>query len=103
MYFSFPLDQNEVLMDEIKYFRNIMANNGIEYTPFEAKKIMDSVSDFVFEIDKMEIQNPGYFQNFKDLTLFQKKQICQEMLESGQKITINELDELVTLILTIGE
>jgi uncharacterized protein YbaP (TraB family) len=90
-------------MDEIKYFRNIMANNGIEHTPDEAKKIMDSISDFIFEIDKIDIQNPELFENFKNLTLFQKKQICQEMLESGQKITINELDELVALILAIRD
>lgn len=87
-------------MDGIHSFRNIMAENGYEYTPDQAKSIAKSVSDFRTEMDKTFIEDPEYFTKLRNLTLAKKQQLCRDFAEAGYEVTLEELNGLVDLVLS---
>jgi hypothetical protein len=87
-------------MEDIRAFRNAMAEKGTEYTPKEAKKAMDAAFKFQTEMDRKFIEDPQYFENLRKLTLADKQRLCREFLELGREVTPNEIDGLVELILS---
>lgn len=90
-------------MNDIRSFRNTMAENGTEYTLEEAQKAMDAAVNFVTEIEQKSIEDPEYFDKLKNLSFADKQRLCKEFAETGREVTPNEIDDLVSLILYTQE
>lgn len=86
-------------MDEIRAFRNAMAEQGHEFTLTEAKRAMCAAEKFVSEMNQRAIENPEMFDNFRNMTVQEKQKICREFNNKGMEVSPDELQQLIGLIL----
>ena len=90
-------------MDDVFAFRNLMAESGTEYTPSQAKKVMEATEEFRQQIHDGCRESPEQYEALSHLTPAEKQNICEQFAEYGQKVTLEELDKLIDLTLTVYE
>lgn len=83
-------------MEDVLYFRNKMAEVGIEYTPAEAAKI-EKLSDDLRKV----VQDGGrkLYHQLLNLKHEDKQDLCYEFAEQGKEVTVKELDEMISIMM----
>jgi len=66
--------------DEVLYFRNAMAERGVEYTPEQAKTAKECLDNFLEEMRNMDLDQ---IRQLKSLTISDKIDILQAYMEDG--------------------
>lgn len=84
-------------MDDALAFRNSMAEEGFEFTPSHAGKILSCVEDFRTQIDQF---NP---ESMKNLDHHGKQLLRQRLAEAGTEVSFSELDDLINLCVLAKE
>lgn len=87
-------------MDEVIEFRNKLAENGFEYTPKKAKKILSSLKKFKSMIENQE---PEFFEDIAKMDEKEVQMKCREFANLGKEVTPNEVRDLIGLILSCKE
>lgn len=81
--------------DEVLYFRNAMAERGVEYTPEQAKTAKECLDNFLEEMRNLDLDQ---IRQLKSLTISDKIDILQAyMEETGQEMDVQELDDIIQL------
>lgn len=90
-------------MDDIRSFQNLMAEEGCEYTPKQAEKLMKTCEKLRIQIRKNARKDPAHYQRLADATLQEKQKIRTSLAELGKELTLDELDQVISLMLHIYE
>lgn len=84
-------------------FRNECAENGVEFTPAEAKNVHEKYLDFIDEIEYAVATYPNFYLELCNRTTEEKLEDIREMNERGQSITLKEYNELQAAVKMICE
>lgn len=90
-------------MDDALALRNHMAEQGIEYTPAQAKDALCALEEFRQDVHNNSRIDPEQYENLKDLTLEEKLDLCEQFAEQGEEVTLDELDQLIEITLDVYE
>jgi len=88
-------------MDDVREFRNALAEQGMEMTPMQTKEVLDGINRLKKVIRRTVAEDPEYYERWNEMDEDERKGVVRYLHANGIETTPDEFEAITDILMRI--